>query len=652
MKLRRFLAAGLLIATASGVNAQADSSNYDPHNLFSPLFYTQTGTAYRSASGEPGELYWQNKVDYQIVASLNDSTKEVTGSVTITYKNNSPVQLPYLWLQLDENLFSSTSRGQAKMPATGRSRYGDANSTFQGGYKIKSVKIISGTNETVAQYIIDDTRMQIRLAKALAAKTGSLKFKVEYAYTVPTYGSDRTGILSTKNGDIFAVAQWYPRLCVFDDIRGWNTDPYLGASEFYLEYGNFEVSITAPASMIVVSSGELQNPQEVLTATQLARYNQAKTSDATVMIRDSAEVTDPASRPNKSMLTWKFKLQSARDVAWAASKSFIWDAARMNLPDGKKGLAMSVYPREAAGKKAWGRATEFTKGSIENYSKRWFPYPYYSAVNVASNVGGMEYPGIVFCGSNSRGPSLWGVTDHEFGHTWFPMIVGSNERRYGWMDEGFNTFINSIASQDFNNGEYASKQGSAWKSGLFNTRIESMLTTPDAMMERNIGVLLYSKPGYALGLLRDVILGEERFDYAFRKYVSDWSFKHPTPWDFFHSIENGAGEDLSWFWRSIFIENYQLDQAVTKVEYVKSDAKNGALITIANLDRMAMPVTIEYTTVSGKVARKKLPVEIWQSTGVWKFAVPTDEEISKVVIDPDKKLPDMKPDNNTWVKPQ
>lgn len=642
-------ALALLVASTTSLAQQAESK-YDPHALFSPLFYTQNGNEYRAATGEPGPAYWQNKADYQIAAQLDEAKKEVTATVTITYTNNSPQRLPYIWLQLDENLFSNNSRGQAKMPATGRSRYGDAASKFEGGYKIKSVKVINGAAQADANYLVNDTRMQVRLANALAAKGGNLKLKIEYSYTVPDYGADRTGILNTKNGNIFAIAQWYPRLCVFDDVRGWNTDPYLGASEFYLEYGNFDVSITAPAAMIVVASGELLNPQDVLTAKQLQRYNQAKQSDATVMIRDSAEVTDPASRPSKPTLTWKYKLSNARDFSWSASRSFIWDAARMNLPEGKKGLAMSVYPVESNGVKAWSRATEYTKGSIENYSKRWFPYPYYSAVNVACNIGGMEYPGIVFCSYRARTEGLWGVTDHEFGHTWFPMIVGSNERRYGWMDEGFNTFINDIAAADFNNGEYSHPRQSAHKSRLFTNKIESVYNTPDGMLERNIGALLYAKPGFALGLLRDVVLGEDRFDYAFKKYIRDWSYKHPTPWDFFRSIENGAGEDLAWFWKSVFFETWQLDQAVSKVEYRDNNARNGALVTINNLEQMAMPVTVEYTTVSGKKGRKTLPVEIWQSTGTWKFGLDTDEELSSVVLDPDKRLPDMNPDNNTWKK--
>ncbi len=631
--------------------APAAGSGFDYHALFSPLFYTYNGNEYRSANGEPGPAYWQNRANYRINAALNEKQNEVTATVILEYKNNSPQQLPYIWLQLDQQLFNDTSRGHAKMPAMGHSRYGDANSNFKGGFRFQSVTVMNGQTESKASYIITDTRMQVRLDKPLAAKGGELKLKMTYTFTIPQYGADRTGILTTRNGDIFSVAQWYPRMCVFDDIRGWNTDPYLGAGEFYLEYGDFDVSITAPSGMIVAGSGELQNPKETLTPQQLERYNRAKESDKTVIIRSKEEITNSKAQQQKAELTWNFRISNARDFAWAASRSFIWDAAKMNLPDGKKGLAMSVYPVESDGKNAWGRSTEYTKASIENYSKRWFPYPYYSAVNVASNVGGMEYPGIVFCGARATASGLWGVTDHEFGHTWFPMIVGSNERRYGWMDEGFNTFINGISTAEFNNGEYQSRKRDPHQIGyMFGPQSESIYNTPDAMKERNIGNLLYFKPGYAMELLRNHILGEDRFDYAFKKYIRDWAYKHPTPWDFFRSMENSAGEDLAWFWKGMIISNYSLDQVVQGVEYVNGDPREGALISIANAEQMAMPVIVEYTTVSGKTGRKTLPVEIWQNNDTWTFKVDTQEALRKVVIDPDHVFPDVDNSNNTWMK--
>ena len=635
----------------SVVQAQDDSkpdSKYDPYQLFAPNFYPGGGTISRAATGEPNVGYWQNKVDYQINASLNDVTNVITGSETITYKNNSPHALPFLWLILDQNLFNKESRGQARMPLGQRSRYGDSKSNFSGGYKITSVKLV--TENVDANYIITDTRMQIRLPKSVKPGGDVIKIKIEYSFELPKYGADRCGILETKNGDIFAVAQWYPRMCVYDDVEGWNTLPYLGPSEFYLEYGDFDVNITAPASHIVVCSGELQNESDVLTSTQKSRMEQAKKSDKTVMIRSESEVTDPASRPKGETLTWHYKINNARDVAWASSKSFIWDAARINLPSGKTSLAMSAYPVESSGQKGWSRATEYTKGSIENYSKRWYEYPYPAAVNVASNVGGMEYPGIVFCGSNATKGALFGVTDHEFGHTWFPMIVGSNERKYGWMDEGFNTFINTLAEEDFNNGEYKNKPQNMEFTAkyMFGANTEPIFSTPDALKERNIGNDLYSKPGYGLTLLRNEILGADRFDYAFREYIKRWAFKHPTPWDFFRTMDNAAGEDLTWFWKSWFVKNYTFDQAIVSVGYTNSNAAEGAVVTIANLQQMALPTNISYETKSGIKGILKLPVEVWNNTATWKVQLPTTEELKTVQLDAEKVFPDINFSNNVW----
>jgi len=650
--LKKFLPLSFLFILSLAAVAQKDAtvnSKYDPHVLFSPLPYSMESNIYRAASGEPNIGYWQNRADYKITASLNDVTHEITGSVIISYKNNSPQALPFLWLQLDQNLFNKDSRGQSRMPLDSRSRYGDSKSDFNGGYKIASVQIM-GDNTTDANYIISDTRMQIRLPKPIAANGDSIKIKIGYAFTLPEEGADRAGILKTINGDIFAVAQWYPRMCVYDDVEGWNTLPYLGAGEFYLEYGDFDVSITVPASHIVVASGVLQNPTEVLTATQIQRLEDAKKSDKVIMIRTEKEVTDPSSRPAGNTLTWHFKMYNARDVSWASSKSFMWDAARINLPSGKTALAMSVYPFEAAGRSKWSRATEYVKGSIENYSKRWYEFPYPVAVNVATNVNGMEYPGIVFCNSKSEGSSLFGVVDHEFGHTWFPMIVGSNERKYGWMDEGFNTFMNGLAKVDFNNGEYneTPRGMDVMAQYEFSDHSEPILTAPDAMKENNISVALYYKPGYGLELLRNQILGPDRFDYAFRTYIQRWAYKHPTPWDFFRTMNNVAGEDLTWFWKEWFIENYKLDQSIVSVDYENNNEANGAVVTIANLDQMAMPVILYYETESGKSGTINLPVEVWNNTNTWKVKLPTTEKLKSVVIDPDKIFPDMNFSNNSW----
>lgn len=634
--------------------AQTNSA-YDEHDLWNPNFYPSSVNEYRAADGAPGPKYWTNKASYKIYATLDDVKDEISGNVTITYTNNSPQALPFLWLYLDQNLYNLDSRGQAKMPATRRSRYGNVNSIFKGGVDLKSVKIISSQNgkvsETNADTLISDTRMQIRLKEPLKPNGGTITIKIAYSFPIPAEGSDRTGIEETKNGKIYAIAQWYPRMCVYDDIEGWNTLPYLGAGEFYLDYGNYDYYVTAPAKELIVGSGELQNPQEVLTPTQIKRLAEARNSDKTVMIRSAEEVTDPASRPQKKGdITWHFKLNNARDVSWAASTAFIWDAARMNLPSGRKALAMSVYPVESAGDSAWGRATEYTKGSIENYSKRWYEYPYNTATNVASNISGMEYPSIVFCSSKSKGRGLFGVTDHEFGHTWFPMVVGSNERKYGWMDEGFNTFINSIATKDFNHGEYQEKERDKARmyQYLFGPKSETVMSEPDALLEANIGMALYFKPGYSLSLLRNEILGPKVFDYAFQTYIKRWAYKHPTPWDFFRTMENAAGEDLEWFWKGMFIDNYKLDQAVTGVKYVDNDATKGALVTIGNLDKMAMPIYLQYETVSGKKDLIKIPVEVWQNGSKWIQKLNTTEALKSVSVDPDHIFPDINFDNNVW----
>lgn len=633
----------------------APASKYDYRDAFAPFFYTKNGNEYRAASGEPGPKYWQNRADYKLDVKLNEATNEIAGTEILTYTNNSPLKLNFIWMQLDQNLFKKDSRGSAIVPLNG-SRNGGGGQEFDAGYKIKSVKILSGAkNEkaTPVEYLIEDTRMQLFLPKELAANGGSIKIQIEYSFISPQYGSDRMGIYNAKNGKVFTVAQWFPRLAVFDDIVGWNTIPYTGPGEFYLEYGDLDISITTGSNMIVVSSGELLNASEVYTAEQLKRWAAAAVSDKTVIIRSAQEVTDANSRPkNKAELKWHFKIKNARDAAWAASSSFIIDAAKINLPSGKKGLAISAYPLESDGDMAWGRSTEYVKSTIEYYSNKWYEYPYPAATAVAGTPGGMEYPGIVFCGARARQGGLWGVNDHEFGHTWFPMIVGSNERLYGWMDEGFNTFINSLSAANFNNGEYKSKvpQDKNRIGAMYTAPgLEPMLTYVDNYKERNNGTLSYSKPGEGLTLLRDVILGEDRFDRALRTYIKRWAYKHPTPDDFFHTIENVAGESLQWFWRGWFVNNWRLDVAVRSVKY--NDSTNfakGAIITLDNLEKMAMPVILEVKTVSGKTDRIKLPVEIWQRNVAWSFSYPCTEEIESVSYDPDKVLPDYNPSNNTW----
>ncbi len=624
------------------------TSKYDQHEAFAPLFYPAYGDDIRTAAGTPGKNYWQNSADYKIDVTLDDVEHSISGSVIITYKNNSLESLPFLWLQLDQNIYDQKSRSVVIYGTSG-GRWSSHN--FDGGYDIKSVQIIQRGKEENAQYTITDTRMQIKLQEPMKAANDSLKIKIAYSFKIPEFGTDRMGRKKNKHGWIYEIAQWYPRMCVYDNVLGWNTMPYLGQGEFYLEYGNFDFTINTSSKQIVVASGELQNPSEVLTQQQISRLKQAKESDKTVMIRSEKEVTDPASRPTQKRITWHFKCNNARDVAWAASEAFIWDAARINLPDGKKALAMSVYPEESAREKGWKRSTEFVKGSIEYYSSKWYEYTYPVAVNVAGIVGGMEYPGIVFCSQYASGTSLWEVTDHEFGHNWFPMIVGNDERKYPWMDEGFNTFINSLASKNFNKGEFynassANRQKSARY--LFSPNTESLMTIPDVTSQFNLHNVAYYKPAVGLELLRDVILGPERFDAAFKYYINNWAFKHPTPWDFFHAMENYSGETLDWFWRGWFMNNWKLDQAVTNVEYVNDDFSQGSIITIKNMEQLPMPGTIEIKESNGKTGRIQFPVEVWQRGNTWKAKYNSTSKLESVTLDPDSTLPDINTSNNVW----
>ena len=624
----------------SSVTAQ--ESKYSYVDAFAPNFYTKNGNEFRSASGKPGPKYWQNRADYKLTTNLNEASNQISGSVELTYTNNSPDEMEFIWMYLDQNLFAKDSRGNAVVPISG-SRNGAKGEKFDGGQKIAKL-LVDGK---VAKYEIVDTRMKVTLNSPLKANGGKIKLNIDFSFISPEYGSDRMGYLPTKNGTIYTIAQWYPKMAVYDDVRGWNTQPYLGAGEFYCEYGDFEVAITVPSNHFVVCSGEITNASQVMSSAEQASWAKAKESEATVMIRSLEAVKSAKASGTK---TWKFKMTNSRDVAWASSAAFIIDAARINLPSGKKAMAISAYPEESEGQKAWSRSTEYTKASIEGYSKRWFEYPYPAAVNVAGNEGGMEYPGIVFCKYTSKGSSLWGVTDHEFGHAWFPMIVGSNERQFAWMDEGFNTFINGVSAEDFNAGEYKDKKFNMHRMAemLTNPKLEPVYTAPDGLKERNLGILAYMKPGSALAILRENILGKERFDKAFRTYVERWAFKHPTPDDFFRTIENVSGEDLGWFWRGWIINNWRLDQTIKEVKYVKNNPKNGAVITIENLEKMAMPVEIEIETVSGKKEIVKLPVEIWQRNTSWSFSYDSTEEIKKVTIDPENVLPDVNDENNEW----
>ena len=561
-----------------------------------------------------------------------------------------------LWLQVEQNRYRRDARG-----AFGG---GTFPTQFTDGEHIRAITVDAGGGAQKATWVISGTRMQVRLPQQLKGKPlngngGSLKLHITWDYTVPGEFGGRTDVNANPGGDIFEIAQWYPRMAVYDDLRGWDTQPFLN-SEFYLEYGDFDYSITVPAYMIVVGSGELKNPQDVLTPTERDRLEKARRSDATVMIRSAAEVGDPASRPQSGTLTWHFQMKNTRDVAFGASKAYVWDAARINLPGGKTALAMSAYPVQSGGEKAWGRATQFVKSSVEYFSKQWFPYPYPVAINEAGTAGGMEYPGITFDSKKAHGGGLQGLIAHEIGHTWFPMIVGSNERRDAWMDEGFNTFIDIYEADAFNHGEFAPKRDAEYAPDktippadqmakvLMDPRAPVLLTNADSVPEKYRHPITYFKSSFGLQLLREQIIGPERFDPAFRQYIATWAYKHPSPSDFFRFMDSEAGEDLGWFWRGWYQHNWLTDLAVTAVKPSGGDWKNGADVTVASLQKLPLPAMLEVTYADGSKRDVRVPQETWFQHKTYVVHVDGSQAVKNATLDPQHKLPDIERSNNSY----
>ncbi len=642
----------LTLATVTFCPAQSKGPVFDPQKAFAPLTLPEPVNEYRSSNGAPGPGYWQNGADYVIHANLDTAQKQLSADEVITYTNNSPDMLPSLWLQLEQNIYRKDARGATMGGPRGHKEFTD-------GFLFDTVELEDQTEgKAKLEYVVSDTRMQLRLPQPLAPKGGRVRIHIRYHYTIPAIFGGRTSWGMSRKGEIYDIAQWYPRLAVYDDLHGWDTQPYIG-NEFYLEYGHFDFFVTAPANMILAGSGELINPADVLTKTEIDRLDQARHSDKTVMIRTPAEVDDPATRPKREgTLTWHFAMDHTRDVSFTASSAFVWDAARINLPDGKTSLAMSVYPVESAGNEAWGRSTEYVKHTVEEFSRRWFPYPYPAAINVAGFSEGMEYPGIVFDGIEDKGKTLFWITAHEIGHDWFPMIVGSNERRNAWMDEGFNTFIDIGESDAFEGGVYGPKRDSEYSAGgeppdtilkvLQDPAAPVILNRADAFPWPLTHPVSYFKAAFGMVLLREQILGPERFDWAFRKYIHDWAYKHPAPSDFFREMESEGGEDLSWFWRGWYMNNWQLDLAVTGVRYLDGDAHKGAVITLESRGQLVLPSVLEISFVDGAKRRVNVPVESWLQKSVSNLSLDSSQPIASVTIDPDHKLPDSDRGNNTF----
>ena len=590
--------------------------------------------AFRSGSGAPGPEYWQQRADYTIAATLDTTRRRVSGSVTIRYTNNSPDTLRFVWLQLDQNLYRSGSKGSAVFPAD--SRWGVRG--FEGGFELSALEV----NGRAASVHVDDTMGRIDLDQGIVPKGGKATITMNFAFLVPDHGSDRMG----RDGTLYEIAQWYPRMAVYDDIRGWNTDPYIGQGEFYLEYGDIDFAVTAPAGYTIAASGLLQNPADVLSASQRERLARAAHSSTVVPVITADEAHATAAAGTN---TWRFRARNVRDVAWAGAPDFRWDAV-----DADGVLAQSYYQAAKAGK-AWEQGAEQTAWTIRNYSGLFFTYPYPQATSVAGPVGGMEYPMFVFVhyGNPLDDPkSIFGTVNHEHGHEWFPMIVGSNERRYAWQDEGFNTYINAFANERRYPGTVTYPGLVAnWKQVVDNGLDAPLMTPPDRIDGRALGAIGYRKPGAVLLALRDNVVGRESFDRAFREYIRRWAFKHPSPADFFRTVENVSGQDLGWYWRSFFYGTDLLDIGIESVTMRQQEGQNYAVIALRRSTSVPFPVRMRLRLADNVTQDVSLPVDIWARSDRYEAVIPVKASVTGARLWPDGVVPDWNAANDVWGNP-
>lgn len=636
---------GPQILTPTRVDTVHVASSSQPITITRPFFTTAVDpfhridrmdwpgpNGYRAATGAPGPDYWQQRADYTIAATLDTAANRIRGTVSIRYTNNSPDTLRFVWLQLDQNLYRTLSKGSAMFPA--ESRWGVRG--FQGGYDITGLQV-NGRGVTGKT---DDTMMRVDLDAPLLPHGGTITIGMQYAFFVPEHGSDRMG----RDSALYEIAQWYPRVAVYDDVRGWNTDPYLGQGEFYLEYGDIDYAVTVPAGYVVAGSGVLQNRAEVLTATQIERVDRASHSPSVIQVITPDEANGAKHRVVAGTKTWRFRAEHVRDVAWAAAPDFRWDATSW---DGVLTQAFYQFPKAG---RAWESAAEQTQWSIRTYSELWFRFPYPQATSVAGPVGGMEYPMFVMVHYGTPDPtSIFGTIDHEQGHEWFPMVVGSNERRYAWMDEGFNTYQNAFSNERRTPGtnifpEYVTN----WRQSVENGSQSPLMTPPDRVEPNALAAIGYRKPAAVLLALRDNVIGRDAMDRAMREYARRWSFKHPTPADFFRTIENVSGEDLSWFWNAFFYSTDVLDIAVDGVAMRQSPGQSLAEVHLRRVTSIPFPVTMRLKFNDQSTQDVRLPVEIWVHGDRYTATIPVSRPVIGVRLWPDPSVPDWNVTNDVW----
>ena len=624
-----------------------DTSPFRPLELPAP-------NAYRTGAGTPGPLYWQQRADYSIRASLDTATHTVRGEETIRYTNNSPDTLRFVWIQLEQNL------GSPDNPLAMLSQRYEPEAGFVGGYVIERVGVVrsrrpGAPTASPLPYRINATLMHVTLDRPLPPR-GVVRLDIAWRFQVPLYW--RTGRQRFPEGWLYEVGQWFPRMAVYDDVRGWNTEQYMGYGEFYLEYGDIDYAITAPAGYTVTGSGVLVNAAEVLTVEQRRRLELARRSDTTVHIIEREEVATPSLLPpgTGATRTWRFRAQNVRDVAWAAARNFVWDATGW---DGI--LIQALYPSTAP--PFWGQAAGMSRNTIWFFSTRLIRYPYPTAI-VVGGPAGMEYPMVAFLFQTEADErQLYGHLSHELGHQWFPMIVGSNERLYGWQDEGLDDILNLLAWRQrfpadttYKSAIYSSAQGQFSADGWVEWLREFAGHEGVAMMSQDRGVnwgvpyMHYIKTPIGLRFLQHEVVDSLAFDDALREYVRRWAFKHPTPADFFRTMNDALGEDLSWFWRSWFFRSDHLDLAIDSVTQRDSSGVTISSIHLSLRAEMVAPVEFLVVGADSSTRSVKLPVEIWYggTRYVHRLVTPPSARPVRVEIDPRRAYPDVNRANNTW----
>jgi len=569
-------------------SAQAQNPNQGATKFQQLYQELPTPTTYRNAAGAPGHEYWQQRADYDMKIEIDDEKQRILGEETITYYNNSPDALTYLWVQLDQNVRAQESNshkvstGSVREEMSYRQIKSQWHNNFDGGFKIEAVTDRQGNK---MNYTINKTMMRIDLDRPLSPR-GNISFKIKWWYNVNDGGNfgGRSGYeyFPEEDNYMYHIAQFFPRMCSYNETDGWQNKQFLGRGEFTLSFGDYNVAITAPADHTVGATGELQNARQVMTSTQLARFEEAKNAEEPIMITSQAEAEEIEKGKSTEKKTWIFKAKNVRDFAFCSSRKFIWDAQGVKFGN-RTVMAMSYYPKE--GNPLWERySTRAIVHTLKVYSRYTFDYPYPTAISTHANFTGMEYPMICFNFGRPRPDGTYsenlkyrmiGVIIHEVGHNYFPMIVNSDERQWTWMDEGLNTFLQYLTECEWER-DFPSRRGPAHKIVNYmrgdKNNIVPIMSNSESILQ--FGNNAYGKPATALNILRETIMGRELFDHAFKEYSNRWKFKHPSPADFFRTMEDASGVDLDWFWRGWFYSTDHVDISIDNVKAYRLNSHN------------------------------------------------------------------------------